>query len=108
MTEVLHTNVFFFITGIAVIVISVIFIILLFHVIRALKSIRRILGSIERGTEVISEDMQNIRNHFASGGFVGGLLSLLRGFSNNRDTVKERPAKKRRNGAELKITDVTK
>jgi hypothetical protein len=107
MTEVLHANVFFFVTGIAVIVISVILCILLYHFIRALKSIRRILGSIERGTEAISDDMQNIRSYFARGGLIGGLLSILRGVGGSAEAPKKRRRKTRKKN-ELKIKDVTR
>lgn len=106
MNEILHANVFFFVTGIAVIIISAVLCILLYHVIRTLKSIRRILGSIEKGTEVLSEDMQNIRMYFIRGGLIGGIMSILRGVA--EDKVSKRKSPKRKGRSELKITDVTR
>lgn len=112
MTEVLYANVFFFITGIAVIVISVILVILLFHVIKTLKSVRRILNTVERGTEAISDDMQSVREYFAKGGLIGGVISLLRGdYSFSRKTKKkigQKSRSKRKSRTELKIKDVTR
>lgn len=108
MNEVLHANVFFFVTGIAVIIISAILCILLYHVIRALKSIRRILGSIEKGTEAISEDMQNIRGYFMRGGLIGGVLSILRGVKNEAPRSVKKNTRRKRKSTELKITDVTR
>lgn len=105
MTEVLHANVFFFITGIAVIIISAIVCILLYHVIRAMKSVRRILGSIERGAETLSEDAQNIRSYFIRGGLIGGIMSILRGVTENKPT---KSSSKKSKKSELKITDVTR
>lgn len=106
MDEVLHANVFFFITGIAVIVISAVFCVLLYHLIRALRSIRRILGRIEHGTEVVAEDLQEIRAQFKKGGLIGGLMSVLGNFRKNDSTEKQSPAKRSKKNAELKITDV--
>lgn len=107
MSEVLHANVFFFITGIAVIIISAVLCVLLYHLIRALRSIRRILSRIEHGTEVVAEDLQGIRAQFKRGGLIGGLLSVLGSFR-NVTSEKEKPAKKSKKKAELKITDVTR
>jgi transcription antitermination factor NusG len=102
MTEVLHANVFFFITGIAVIIISVILCILLYHIVRAMKSVRRILGNIERGAEVLSEDAQNIRSYFIKGGLIGGIMSILRGVTEKTPT---KSSPKKTKNTELKITD---
>ncbi len=98
MSEVLQANIFFFITGIAVIVFTALLCVALFHVIKVLKSLRRIMDRIEEGTEVIAEDMQNVRAYFTEDGFVRRFISsLLGGFSGTRteeSKVKKQEKKK--------------
>lgn len=77
MDEVLHANIFFFITGVAVIIFTALLCVALFHVIKVLKSLRRIMDRIEAGTEIIAEDMQHVREFFAQEGLFGKLLNSL-------------------------------
>lgn len=77
MSEVLHTNIFFFITGTAVIVFSALLCVALFHFIKVLKSLRRIMERIEEGTEVLAEDMHQVREFFVQEGFFGRLITTL-------------------------------
>ncbi len=79
MSEVLHANVFFFITGVAVILFTALLCVALVHVIKLLKSLRNIVAHIEEGTEVLSEDMQQIRMHMVGGGVLRKLLHFLFG-----------------------------
>jgi hypothetical protein len=79
MNEVLLTNIFFVITGIAIIICAALVCIALFYVIKAVRTLRRILDTIEAGAEVIAEDMQQIRAFFTQEGLVGRMVSLLAG-----------------------------
>jgi hypothetical protein len=79
MSEVLHANIFFLITGIAVVVCSVLLCIILFHLIKVARAVRRIVESIEAGAEVIVEDIQNLRTLFSDEGFIGRFFSMLAG-----------------------------
>ncbi len=102
MEEVLQANIFFFITGIAVIVFTALLCVALFHFIRVLRSLRRIMDRIEEGTEVIAEDMQSVRSYFAEGGLVGG---LIRTFMGQRGGGRERKARSERKRTELAVKD---
>lgn len=102
MSEVLHANVFFFITGIAVIVCSAIFCVALFHAIKVLKSIRRIVNRIDEGTEIIAEDMLHIREYFTQEGLIARLFATVIGMIHRTDTVTKR-AKPKRKTNELQI-----
>lgn len=104
MSEVLHANIFFFITGIAVIVFSALLSVALYHGIKALKTLRRILDTVEEGTEVISEDMKSVRAYFTEEGLVPRLLSTLMGTSRPKHTREKHP-KQERKRAELKVRD---
>ena len=79
MNEMLHANIFFFITGIAVIVFTTLLCVALFHFIKVLKSLRHIMERIEEGTEVIAEDMHHVREFFTQEGFIGRLITTLTG-----------------------------
>ena len=96
MNEVLHANIFFFITGVAVIAVATLICVGLFHGIKAVVSIRRILNRIEEGTEVIVEDMQNVREYFVQGGLLPRLIRKFFGGNNEkmtRETKQKRTAK---------------
>ncbi len=110
MSEVLHANIFFFITGIAVIVCASLLCVALLHGIKLLKSIRRIVAHIEEGTEILSEDMQNIRMHIAEGGILRKCMHFFFGAkSSNEDTPEENTTTKsksaERKRSALKIKD---
>lgn len=107
MTEVLHANIFFFITGIAVIVFSALLCVALFHGIKALKSLRRILDRIEEGTEVIAEDLGQMRAYFSDDGFVRRLIKSVIGGNQKSPTREGRSESKRsdKKRTELVIND---
>jgi len=64
MTEVLHANIFFVITSIAVVIFTVLICVLLFYVIKIVKAVRRIVDRVEAGSEVLAEDLDHLRSSF--------------------------------------------
>ena len=104
MSEVLQTNVFFFITGIAVIVCSALLCVLLFHLIKVARTLRRLIDSVEAGAEVIAEDMQQLRTFFMDGGFISRLVRMFAGKS-ARGGSRRRSEKTEKKKAELEITN---
>ncbi len=105
MEEVLHANIFFFITGIAVIILTAILCVGLFHAIKVLKSLRRIMDRIEEGTETIAEDLGNVRAYFSGGGLIGKLIARFMGSSRTQSDHRDKAKKQERRKTELKITD---
>jgi uncharacterized protein YoxC len=71
MGEVLQTNIFFFITAAAVIILTIFLSIICFHVIKITKSVRQIVERIEEGSEVLIDDIQHVRE------VVGGTSTML-------------------------------
>ncbi len=61
MTEVLQTNIFFIITSVAVVLFTLLVCVLMFHLIKIVKAIRRIVDRVEAGSEVLADDLDNIR-----------------------------------------------
>jgi len=95
MNEVLHADIFFFITGIAVIIFSSLLCVAMFHGIKAMKSLRRILARIEEGTEVIAEDLGQIRAYFSEDGFVRRFVKSMMGMSPETSQKEERSKTKK-------------
>jgi hypothetical protein len=85
MSEVLHANAFFMITSAAVIVFTLFVCVAVIYVIMILRSIKRILGRIEAGTEVLSEDMTSVRRAFARHGLIRGILAAVFSTRKSRD-----------------------
>ncbi|HEX4798994.1 MAG TPA: hypothetical protein VFV22_00455 [Candidatus Paceibacterota bacterium] len=86
MNEVLHANVFFFITSIAVIVFTALGCVVLIHCIKLLKSARRIVMRIEESTEIMHANVRDVHTRFSEGGVVGLLRFIMFGSGSNNNT----------------------
>lgn len=108
MSEVLQANIFFFITGIAVIVFTMLLCIALYHSIKILRSVRKIVERIEAGSEVIAEDMSHLRQHFIEGSLIAKVIGAFLGTRGASTPARKAARKKARNNAlktELTIKD---
>jgi len=111
MSEILQANIFFFITGIAVIVFTFLLCIALYHTIRILKSLRRVMDRIEEGSEIIADDMQQFRTYFTERSFISRILRGMLGEQRERSVEQKRPSAPTKKGGrqggktELKIKD---
>ncbi len=76
MSEVLQANVFFVITSVAVVVLTVLACVALWYVIRILKNVRDITERIKRGSEQLAEDALAVRT-FVNEGVIGTITNLL-------------------------------
>ena len=101
MNEVLHANIFFFITGISVIIVTVFFCVGLFHVIKALKAVRRILNRVEEGTEAIAEEISNARTYFFEEGLLPRLIKKIMGRHDERQKKETRQKRTEKGKTEL-------
>jgi uncharacterized protein (UPF0335 family) len=92
MNEVLHANVFFVIASIATVVFSIIVTLILFHVLKITKSIRSIVERIDEGSEMIAEDMANLREVVVEGGFFAKIIQFIMGLqgSDSKRTRKKK------------------
>jgi hypothetical protein len=95
MEEVLKANVFFFVTSAAVVIFTLLLCVAVYHVIKALRTLRKILDRVEEGTEVIAEDFENVRTYFTQEGLLPRLLGTLMG---TRKKAKEKKQKQDKNG----------
>ena len=81
MGEVLQTNVFFFITGVAVVAVTAFLVWALYHFVRVLRSVRAISEIIEEELYILREDVAEARSFIRSEGVkfrhVLGFISAL-------------------------------
>ncbi len=86
MTEILHANIFFFITSVVTVLFGILGCIVLYQVIKILQSIRAIVSRIEEGSDMIAEDIQAARDFVAAGGLISHLISFATRASGGRKT----------------------
>lgn len=79
MSEILQANIFFFITSVAVLIFTVFVCVILFHVIKILRSIRRIIERIDEGSELIAEDVSQLRAYVVEGSLVSQIMGFFMG-----------------------------
>ena len=95
MSEVLLANIFFMITAVAVILVTIFVAVALYHLIRILRSVRDIVERVREGSEVIAEDVAHMRDGIVTGRFFSAVMSRASeaaGFGRRRTS---RPKKKR-------------
>jgi uncharacterized protein YoxC len=97
MSEVLQANIFFMITAIAVVVVTIMVAVALYYVIRILRAVRDIAERVREGSEVIAEDVATVREGIVSGRFFSDVMrraSAMTGFGAKRArrTKKAEPA----------------
>ncbi len=79
MSEMLQANIFFGITSVAVVVATLFVCIILYQIIKLLKSIRRIVDRIDEGSEIIAEDVSQLRAYVTEGSLVSQVMSFVLG-----------------------------
>ncbi len=64
MTETLHANIFFLITSLAVITVTVGVVWLFYHLIPIVRDVRAIVAKLRRAGDDLEKDFQSVRNDF--------------------------------------------
>lgn len=77
MTEVLHANIFFFIASVAVVLFVLLVCVVLYHVIKIIRSVRRIVERIEVGSETVMDDINDLRESFNPRRFVSFIMKAI-------------------------------
>ncbi len=90
MDEVLQANIFFFIASIGVIVFTILACFVLYHVLKIVMSLRRIVERIEQGSEMLAEDVEHFRSYVMQ----GSLISQIIGFFMGRAKTNHRASRK--------------
>lgn len=64
MEEVLHANIFFIITSVVTVCFGILVSVLLYHIIKIVQSVRRIVERVESGSERVVEEYEALRAQF--------------------------------------------
>ncbi len=77
MTEILQANIFFFITGVAVVVFTIFLCVAMYYVIKILRSVGNITERIDEGSETIAEDIKSLRGYIAEGSLISQIIGMF-------------------------------
>ena len=77
MTEIIQMDIFFFITSVAVVLFTLLLCIAVYQIIKILKGVRRIVERIEEGTEVLADDIDNIRTSFNPARLISFIMGMM-------------------------------
>lgn len=91
MGEILLTNIFFIITSVAVLVFTTFVCIILYQVIKIARTIRRIVDRVEEGSELIADEVSQLRTYVLEGSLVSQIMGF---FLNPKSRRASRPKKK--------------
>ena len=78
MSQLAHADIFFFITSVATIIIAILFIVLFVFVIKTIKDIREIAAIVRRQAELVSGDIDSVREHVRKGLTIKHFLDYLK------------------------------
>ena len=76
MNDILHANIFFFITSVAVIVLTILIIVALYYIIGILRNARDISEQVRRGGEALADDLVELRSSIKKKGL--GLGTIMK------------------------------
>lgn len=79
LNEVLHANIFFIIASVGVVLFIIITSLILYHVLKVVQAIRRIVNRVERGSEVLAEDIEDIRHNLNPARLISYIMSFIPG-----------------------------
>jgi hypothetical protein len=95
MSEVLQTNVFFFIASVAVVAFTILLCIVLYQIIKILGSVRQIAKRVEEGSEMVVENISNVRKYLTETPFLRSIVSGLFGIHSYEEKKAQRPRRKK-------------
>ena len=91
MSTLIHADIFFFVTTIAVVLIASLFIVVIIYVVRILNDLHYISGVVRKETDLIAADIEEMREDMKGQGFFQGLYSVILGLfrARKRSEVKK-------------------
>lgn len=97
MDDVLKADIFFFITTIATIVLSVFLVIVFFYTIRILRDIKHISSAAKKESNIISEELSELRENIKKRGTkLKYFLSFFEKISGRNKKIKQKPKRKKK------------
>lgn len=90
MNNLIHADIFFFITTIIAVILGILFIFVLYYVISILRKFKQIAEKIKQESDNVAEDIENLRAKMKEDGlkfsFLVGMFSKILKFRNLRKT----------------------
>lgn len=78
MNTIIQADIFFFIASIALTIVTIIFIIALIYLIKFLRDAKQVMNIIRYEAELVSEDLENLRDKVYEGDFsLGSIFSIF-------------------------------
>lgn len=84
MSEVLQANIFFYIASVATVIFCLLISLVLFEVYKIAKTVRKITERVDSASEVMAEDVAQVRKLVATGGLVSTIVQLVFGAKRKR------------------------
>lgn len=81
MTETLHANIFFIIASVGIVVLTSLACILLYQLIKIVRLIRKIVERVEAGTEVLADDIENLRETLNPARLITFVMGMIPGMA---------------------------
>jgi len=79
LNEVLHANIFFIIASVGVVIFIVLTSLILYHVLKVVRAVRRIISRVERGSEVLAEDIEDLHRNLNPSRLLAWVASFIPG-----------------------------
>ncbi len=73
----MQADIFFFIASVGIVVLTLLVFLILYQVLKIVKSVRRIVARLEAGSEVIAEDVAELRAFVLEGSLVSQLIRFF-------------------------------
>jgi hypothetical protein len=94
MSDVLHANIFFFITAVSVVVVSGFVVVLLYYCVGIARDVRAIAAKVRKASDELEQDFEALRAQVKTEGVkVRGIIDLLIGFVTYRFGTRSRKKK---------------
>lgn len=77
MSDIVQADIFFFIASVGIVVLTLLVCLILYQVLKIVSSIRRLITRIEEGSEVIAEDVSQLRAYVLEGSLVSQLIRFF-------------------------------
>lgn len=91
MIDLTLVDIFFIVTGSAVIIITILLAIGLLYVIMFVRTLKEVAKTAKRATELVSEDIANLRDNIQERGFsLGAIASFISGLRRKKASSKNK------------------
>ena len=79
MDEILHANIFFVIASVATVIFCILTSLILWQILKLIKTLHAIMEKFESGSERIAQDVAHVRNLVANGGVMSKAVKFFVG-----------------------------